>query len=208
MIFGIDFDNTIVSYEGVFHQIAVEKELIPESLPTSKDAVRNYLRNLKKEDDWTEMQGLVYGAKMDLAKPYPGVTRFFKFAKEAQIPVRIISHKTRFPFLGKQYDLHQAATNWLENHGFFDPAFIGMDRGDLFFESTIERKIKCIQTSGCTHFIDDLPELLLHSEFSSSIERWLFDPTESHSDQAGMQRFESWENIISTAVENQLTALG
>jgi hypothetical protein len=195
MVFGSDFDNTIVSYKGVFHSIAVEQGLIPESLPITKDAVRDYLRKQGKEDDWTEMQGLVYGSRMDAAQPYQGVEGFFKFCKESKIPVRIISHKTRYPFIGKRHDLHQAASRWLETRGFLAPGTVGIAKDNVYFELTKEAKMQRIQASGCTHFIDDLPDFLLHPGFPKGVVRWLFDPSGSHQEMDGVRRFSNWDEV-------------
>ena len=41
---GIDFDNTIVFYDDLFHKIATEEKLIPSNFPTSKVLIRDYLR--------------------------------------------------------------------------------------------------------------------------------------------------------------------
>ena len=38
MRIGIDFDNTIACYDGVFHQAALERGLIPPILPTTRTA--------------------------------------------------------------------------------------------------------------------------------------------------------------------------
>jgi|MDTB01.1.fsa_nt_gb hypothetical protein len=205
MVLGIDFDNTIVSYEGVFHRIAIEDGLIPKSLSTSKGAVRDYLRDLDQEDIWTEMQGLVYGTKMDMANPYPDVINFFKFSKKAQLPTRIISHKTLYPFKGERNNLHESASNWLKNHGFFESFGIGMDRNNIFFETTQEAKINRIQKTGCTHFIDDLPEFLLHPNFPNEVERWLFDPVGIHKNLDELRRFKSWNEIRLQVAKNLVT---
>ena len=42
MIFGFDFDNTIVTYDELFYKVAIENALIPAELPRSKLAVRDY----------------------------------------------------------------------------------------------------------------------------------------------------------------------
>ena len=68
MRIGIDFDNTIVCYDDVFHKAASLQGLIPEGLPSSKNSVRDYLRKIGKEENWTRLQGTVYGSRMDLAK--------------------------------------------------------------------------------------------------------------------------------------------
>ena len=43
-LLGIDFDNTLVNYDNLFHKVAVEKGLIKYSLPANKIAIRDYLR--------------------------------------------------------------------------------------------------------------------------------------------------------------------
>ena len=48
---GIDFDNTIVCYDDVFHEVAREQGLIPNDLPANKGAVRDHLRAIGREDD-------------------------------------------------------------------------------------------------------------------------------------------------------------
>jgi len=206
MVLGSDFDNTIVSYDGVFHQIAVEKGLILENIPTTKDAVRDYLRGQGKEGDWTEMQGLVYGAKMDATLPYPGAEIFFEFCIESRIPVRIISHKTRYPFIGERHDLHQAASRWLETKGFLAPGTVGIPKDNVYFELTKDAKMQRIQASGCTHFIDDLPEFLLHPEFPLGVVRWLFDPSGSHQEMDGVRRFSNWDEVRAEVANTHQTA--
>src|SRR5687768_9193602 len=109
MRIGIDFDNTIVSYDALFHKVAREQNLIPEDTPANKVAVRDHLRRIGQEDRWTELQGYVYGARMDEASAYPGAIEFMRACIRAQHVLAVISHKTRFPFLGPQYDLHAAA---------------------------------------------------------------------------------------------------
>ena len=71
MLIGLDFDNTIVSYDALFHKVAVEQALVPSDLPKSKLMVRDYLRKVNNETAWIEMQG-VYGARMVDAAAYPG----------------------------------------------------------------------------------------------------------------------------------------
>ena len=173
---GFDFDNTIVCYDALFHRVALEDGCIPADLPANKSDVRNHLRAVGREDVWTEMQGRVYGARMAEAEPYPGVLEFFRFCREHGIPVCIVSHKTRTPFAGKPYDLHAAARDWLERQGFHDPDRLGLPRDRVFFELTKADKLRRIGECGCTHFIDDLPELLAEASFPAAVERILFDP--------------------------------
>ncbi|MBI2360879.1 MAG: hypothetical protein HYV04_18575 [Deltaproteobacteria bacterium] len=82
MRIGIDFDNTIVCYDQMFHRIALERGLIPASLPATKGHVRDMLRRMGREEEWTEMQGQVYGKRLHEAEPFPGVLEFFTLCRE------------------------------------------------------------------------------------------------------------------------------
>lgn len=183
---GIDFDNTIVSYEGIFYQAALEKQLIPSELPSSKGAIRDYLRSIGQENAWTELQGYIYGARMDLATPYPGVDLFFSKCFQKQIPTFIVSHKTVHPFLGPPYDLHKAAIDWLKKQSFSPPTF---------FELTLQAKLQRICEQKCTVFIDDLPELLEMSDFPQNIQKILFDPHLLYSPSNAYTYATSWKEI-------------
>jgi len=195
MHLGVDFDNTIVCYDALFHKVARERKLIPSDVPVNKSEVRNYLRRVGNENAWTEMQGYVYGARMSEAAPFPGVIEFFQACRAAGIRVSIISHKTKHPFLGEKYDLHAAATRWLEQQGFFDPVRMGLPREQAFFELTKEAKLERIGRCRCTHFIDDLPEFLAEPAFPSSTLRILFDSNHLYAADDRYVRALSWEEI-------------
>lgn len=188
MRIGIDFDNTIVRYDEAFHAAALEKKLIPPSTPCSKNAVRNYLRKIGNEAAWTELQGYIYGARMDLASSYPGVNQFFSFCRSKNISVFIISHKTKRPFLGPAHDLHDAASNWLKSQNFsWTPP--------IFFELTLQEKLQRIHKQECTVFIDDLPELLKERDFPSGVRKILFDPYSLQPEENTFESVSSWEQI-------------
>lgn len=195
MLIGVDLDNTIVCYDELLRAVALESGLIPETVPVSKAAVRDWLRRAGREDLWIELQGLVYGAGMPEARPFPGALEFFARCRELQVPVSIISHRTRHPYLGRQYDLHQAAQTWLAAHGFYDPGRIGLHADRVHLELTKEDKVARIAASGCSHFIDDLPEFLNSPAFPSGVERILFDPAGLHADCSTIRRAASWAAI-------------
>jgi hypothetical protein len=191
MRIGVDFDNTIVCYDALFHRVCRERDLIPAGLPVNKTDVRDHLRRIGREDDWTEMQGYVYGARMGEAEAFPGALDFFRACRSTSVDVCIISHKTRHPYRGEQHDLHRAAAAWLEQMGFHDPADIGLPRDRVFFELTKLDKLARIGREGCTHFIDDLPEFLAETAFPEAVDRILFDPNQLHA--AGtFTRVTSW----------------
>ena len=188
---GIDFDNTIVCYDDVFFRAALEKKLIPDTLSQSKTQIRDYFRAHQREDEWTELQGYVYGARMDLARPFPGVDAFFHFCRKEEIKLSIISHKTRHPYLGPKYDLHAAAKNWLKKQSFFHPGVTP------FFELTLPEKLKRIGKEQCDFFIDDLPELLNESQFPSNVTKILFDPGNLHPTNPNWLKITSWNQVLS-----------
>ena len=160
MVLGLDFDNTIIKYDELFHKIAYEKELIPADLPKEKNAIRNYLRKNNIEDEWTIIQGEVYGDRIKEAVPFEGMLETLQALTVKQIPINIISHKTREPYLGPKKDLHAAAISWLKIHYFFNPEYLNLKKNKIYFEVTKEKKIDRIMEAGCTHYVDDLPEIL------------------------------------------------
>ncbi len=194
MRIGFDFDNTIVSYDMLFHRVAVEQSLVPASLPKSKLAVRDYLREIDKEDAWTELQGCVYGSRMNDAVAYPGVVEFMKHARDNDISMVIVSHKTLHPFMGPKYNLHDVARGWVETF-LLDESEPLIDPERVFFEVTKEEKIARIGQESCDYFIDDLPEILNMTGFPTSTEGILFDPEAQHIDAIVSERIESWQII-------------
>lgn len=192
---GLDFDNTIVCYDDVFGRIAVAQGLVPPSAATSKSSVRDYLRSTRQENQWTELQGYVYGPGMREASPFSGVSDFLRRCRQAGVPVAIVSHRTRFPYLGEQYDLHQAARDWLASQGFHADESLGLPVDQVFFEETKEAKLGRVGALGCSVFIDDLPELLAAPEFPAGVRKILFDPHGVHRGQTGTTAASSWREI-------------
>lgn len=189
MKIGIDFDNTIVCYSDVFHKAALERNLIPPSVFSSKGHVRDYLRKIGKEEDWIELQGYVYGARMALASPFQDVSRFLASCEKNGISVFVISHKTLHPYKGPKYDLHKAAKDWLSNQAFSSII------EEAYFELTLQEKLQRIQSLSCDFFIDDLPELLLEKNFPQSVQKILFDPDDQHKDHTSYNRILSWNQM-------------
>jgi hypothetical protein len=198
MLIGVDFDNTIVCYDDLFRIVALERGLIPREILASKLAVRDYLRGIGKEDLWIELQGYVYGTRMSQARPFPGVTEFFARCRSRDIPIFIVSHRSRFPYRGDTHDLHQAARDWLVALKFHDAAGIGLPAQRVHFELTGRDKENRIRELGCTHFIDDLPEFLAELSEPVDIQKILFDPNGHNATNvtvAGARRMASWDEI-------------
>ncbi|MBI4169132.1 MAG: phosphotransferase [Acidobacteria bacterium] len=195
VLVGVDFDNTIVRCDHLFHGAAIARGLIPATVGPGKGEVREYLRGCGREDAWTELQGYVYGVLIQDAPVFPGVRDFFERCRERGVGVCIISHKTRYPFLGPAYDLHRAAHEWLERQGFYDPQGMGLARAQVFFELTKRDKLQRIARMGCSHFVDDLPEVLTEPEFPMGVRRILFDPNGRYPNDGQLDRATSWAEV-------------
>ncbi len=194
-VVGVDLDNTLVSYDRLFPALAGDRQLVPAEAAINKQSIRDHLRSCGRESEFTELQGEVYGSQMHLAVPYPGAFEcLVKLQREGK-QVCVISHRSRFPYAGPAYDLHAAARSWLEQQGLHDPSRVGLPREQVFLELTLPEKVARISSQGCTHFIDDLTELLGHPEFPAGVVRILFDPHQSHPDAAHYLRATSWEQI-------------
>lgn len=192
---GLDFDNTIVCYDQVFHQVALEQQLIPKELPASKEIIRDYLQKANADQEWTLLQGTVYGTRMHEAAPFPGLLDFFKMAKDAGFKINIISHKTKTPYLGPPHDLHEAALNWMESQLFFESRGANLSRENVFLETSKEKKIDRIKMTGCHLFIDDLPEILNAPTFPTKVKPLLFSSSGLHSIPPNWLFADNWKKV-------------
>ena len=156
---GIDFDNTIVVYNSLFYKIALDKKLIPAEFPRNKIKIRDFLRNQNKDHEFTKLQSEVYGKRILDAEPAPNVFESLLKIKD-EFKLIIISHKTKYPYSGPKYNLHAAAISWLEKNNFLSKQGLNLTYEDIFFEPTKEAKLDTINNSGCSYFIDDLPDIL------------------------------------------------
>ena len=200
MRIGIDFDNTIACYDGVFHAAALERGLIPETCGTSKNAVRDHLNGSGRKDAFTELQGWVYGARMDLVAPYPGFLDFVDAARTAGHELFVVSHKTKAPILGPAYDMHAAARGFLAERLLASEARI--PGGNVFFEVTKEEKVARIGALRCDAFVDDLPEILGMEGFPERARPLLFDPDGHHAAAAlPYARYAAWADIAAALID-------
>ena len=180
MIVGIDFDNTIVSYDALFYREARKLQLIDDSVPENKRSIRDHIKRRFDDIAWQKLQGNVYGPQMRDATLIEGVNDFFRLCNEHRIKTYIVSHKTRFAnFDDTLTNLREASLWWLGRQDFFNDSAFGIGEYDVFFESTRKEKVERISTLGCTHFIDDLEEVFMHESFDPGIRKIMFFPFNS-----------------------------
>lgn len=205
MRIGIDFDNTIACYDGVFHAAALERGLIPPDLARDKNSVRDHLNGSGRKDDFTELQGYVYGARMDLVSAFPGFAEFIGAARGAGHQLFIVSHKTRHPILGPKHDMHAAARGFLQARALIGAGEAQIDPANVYFELTKEEKVARAASLGCEMFIDDLPEILAMRGFPQSMRKILFDPDNQFASRIDGQvdRRSSWAAISADIAREQ-----
>lgn len=194
---GIDFDNTIASYDEPMHRLALERGLISVSVPRNKKFIRDAIRALEDgESKWRALQVFCYGPGMPHAQPMPGVKEFLATCKVWGVPVWIVSHKTEDANFGEaNVKLREAALRWLGAEGFLDSAAFGIGRERIFFEDTRQAKIERIRALDLTHFIDDLEETFLEESFPPAITQILLSVQPLVKDGGGWRSFASWSEI-------------
>ena len=197
MKIGIDFDNTIASYDTLFHEVALRENFISGKWSgCGKTELRNYLRTQPDgEKTWMKLQGLVYGKYMHGAEMMPGVANFFLSCKVRNHRILIVSHKTEYGHYDpKKISLRNEALKWMESKHFFDPEYYGINNEDIYFADTRKEKVEKIAHLKCSWFIDDLPDVFKENHFPSKTKKILFgfsDP-ELLNDTVVL---ESWRNI-------------
>ncbi len=173
-ILGIDLDNTLINYNQLFYNLAVESELIDLNTPANKTAVRNRVRKLYTDAEWQKLQWYAYGSYLHKASLFPFVRDALKWLTESNIKLYIISHKTEYADIDKEktVSLRESALNFLEEQGIF--SFIPSE--NVIFCNSMTEKCAAIARVNCTDFIDDLPEFLGHDAFPNSVHKIMFCP--------------------------------
>lgn len=177
MNIGIDFDNTIASYDTLFHKVALKENIINTSwVGSSKTELRNYLRSQPNgEKTWMKLQGLVYGKYMHGAEMLSGFANFILSCKARNYKVFIVSHKTEHGHYDpEKISLRNEALKWMHDNRFFDPEYFGINEKDVHFANTRREKVKTIANLKCDWFIDDLPEVFEESHFPIETKKVLF----------------------------------
>lgn len=193
MKIGIDLDNTIISYEHAFHEVALSMGWVTEEVPRTKNHVKNYMHERGCEVEFTILQGLVYGRYIHSAEIYDGVSEFFEWALSRELQVNILSHKSQYPIRGEKVNLRLSAKNFLEEHNFFN--FNNFSEQNLHFFDTKEEKIRGIKKFGFDVFVDDLSSILLHPHFPVNVMRIHFSKLPECPDTIGFKSFGCWFSI-------------
>lgn len=204
MRIGIDFDNTIVNYDGVFYNTALELGWLGDitkdiSVGKSKSAVKNILVGQGKEELWTRLQGIVYGSTIADALPYKGLEESLDKLKLIGLELYVVSHKTRYPILGEKLDFHQAARSWIKSNA------LGSYFSDYYFCPEKDKKIAKIVELNVAWFIDDLMPILTAKSFPQATNKIHFSPDENNlvvKLEDGFYRASEWADIVDIILVN------
>jgi len=193
MIIGLDFDNTIVCYDGAIERLATEVFKLPAHVKKNKTGLRDYLRAENREPEWTEFQGRLYGPGMDYAEAFPGAIKTIIALKEAGHHCLVISHRTKHPYSGPKYDLHDSVRKWIGANLVHNGAPVFAET-DITMNETRDQKIAVINASQCDVFVDDLLEILEDKNFPATTKKlWFSDraPPEN----SGIIAIKHWDDL-------------
>jgi hypothetical protein len=196
MIIGLDFDNTITCYDRAIARLAGEVFDLPAHVKKTKVGLRDYLRAENREPEWTAFQGQLYGPGMDYAEAFPGAIKAIVALKQAGHRCVIISHRTKHPHLGPQYDLHTSVRKWIAAHLRHEGTAIFAET-DITMNETRDKKIAVISATQCDVFLDDLLEVLDDTHFPASTKKlWFTDrPAPPNSNISVIQHWdELWQH--------------
>jgi hypothetical protein len=197
MRIGIDFDNTIIGYDEVFLAAARERGLVGHRFQGRKQAIRDAIRLLPDgELAWQHLQGHVYGQGIGGALLFEGVAAFLRRCRFEQRPVAIVSHKTEYGHHDPtRVSLRQVALDWMRIRGVVGVGEFSVPIEQIYFEDTRAAKLARIAAVGCTHFIDDLEEVLTDPAFPADVNRILFSEQTAAAPDARYVVCPTWRHI-------------
>ena len=206
MKIGVDFDNTLANYDGLFAKLATEAGLVPDLPvwpPVEKTVLRDRLRAAEGgELEWQRLQALDYGPRLVDATLMPHAERFLRQCRAQKIEVNIVSHKTQFAACKDvEDDLREAAMTWMSRHGFFGE--LGLSPEHVFFEDDRAAKVARIGELDLHYFVDDLEQVLRHPDFPANVQALLFDP-KGAAKSGPYKMFRSWNDITQACLGHEL----
>lgn len=158
---GIDLDNTIICYDELIYKLAKNKfsKLNLNKNLKSKNIIKSEIINKYNNEEWTKLQGLIFSEKLKYASLFDD---FYNAIEELKnyYDIYIISHKTKYPSIGKKINLRNASKKFLKNNNISYCKNELIKSENIFFANTKKEKIEIIKKNKIDIFIDDLDEIL------------------------------------------------
>tara|TARA_B110000014_G_scaffold149909_1_gene104540 strand:+ start:1821 stop:3437 length:1617 start_codon:yes stop_codon:yes gene_type:complete len=195
MHIGLDFDNTIASYDALFIFVASELGLVEKNSKLNKTELRDFIKELSDgEELWMKLQGQVYGRYMHRAKLMPGIKNFLLRCKLRKIDVCIVSHKTEYGhFDDENISLRKEALAWMTKLNFFNNDSMPLSLDKIYFAETRQEKVDKIKELNFDFFVDDLVEVFNEKDFPKHVKKILFNKEKQAKN--GMIAFDNWPDI-------------
>jgi thiamine kinase-like enzyme len=112
-----------------------------------------------------------------------------------------VSHKTEYGHYDpEKISLRQEALKWMTAKRFFEPEYFGINKEDVFFVDTREKKVQKIGLLKCEWFIDDLPEVFKETHFPSYTKKILFGRPNGKKPSYDIIVMDSWNKISNTVL--------
>ncbi len=163
---GIDLDNTILDYNDLFRELAIENGWIATDCQSTRVEVKQYLVDIDGHDErWRELQAQAYGPRIGEAKLYEKVATFIQAAFRDGHELFIISHKTKYSSCRPDLEFRNAAIECLKLKGVVGESELKISLNNIFFEATRGEKIQRIHNLKLDVYIDDLLPVLLDIDF-------------------------------------------
>ena len=191
MKIGIDLDNTIAIYDSIFSKYA--SILLGVKGCSKKKEVAYFLKKQKRENDWTFLQGEVYGKYMNEASVANHFIERLSSIDLSEAVFEIVSHRSSLPSSGALYNMRNIAYEWIDIN-IAPYTNININKSVFFFE-TIEEKIQFISDSNYFSFVDDLPLIFANKNFPKKTRAFLFTNGEKISKSPFFEVLHSWKNF-------------
>ena len=85
------------------------------------------------------------------ASPNIGVQQFFFHCKLHNIPIYVVSHKTRYGHFDERINLRKSALDWLQKNLLVDSEISPLVKENVFANE--KRKNQIIRSLNCTHLL-------------------------------------------------------
>ncbi len=183
MNIGLDLDNTIIDYSYPF--LFYAKKLFPNleiNGNNNKENIKQLILCNYDQASWQKLQGIVYGKGLSYAKLFPELYRFLWRAKNNNINIYIVSHKTIYGHNdNSKINLHAKAFEFLKKKNIYNLSEKSLVT-KVYFCSTKEEKIQKIKELNLNIFVDDLVSVLNDNDFPKKTRKILFSPSADNTD--------------------------
>jgi hypothetical protein len=194
---GIDLDNTIIDYSiSIMNLAKIEYGINLKPNTNLKKDLKRLIISKFNENEWTRAQGLLYSKYVASANLYDGFLPNLEKLKSTFDNIYIVSHKTKFPYIGSEIDIREKAMNWIMEKIVSDAGMPLFRENHVYFESTINEKIQRISERECKIFIDDLPDILV--KLPINLEGILFG---TRTTEMGHMSFDNWHDLVGYLLE-------